>query len=77
MKLKRSVILVLTVTKNVNFKLSGEDFFMISISKIMVPLYFPSFLLNVDKCARVLVTCEKFRDVIMTRKEKYTFTPEK
>jgi hypothetical protein len=26
-------------SKNVNFKLIGEDFFMISISKIMVPLY--------------------------------------
>ena len=36
--LKRSVILVLTVAKNVNFRLSGEEFFMISISKIMVPL---------------------------------------
>ena len=36
--LKRSFFLVLTVAKNVNFKLSGEDFFMISITKIMVPL---------------------------------------
>ena len=36
--LKRSVILVLTVAKNVNFKLSGENFFMISVTKIMVPL---------------------------------------
>ena len=37
--LKRSVILVLTVAKSVNFRLSREDFFMISISKILVPLY--------------------------------------
>ena len=36
MTLKRSVILVLTVAKNVNFKLSGDEFFMMSISKIMV-----------------------------------------
>ena len=35
---KWSVILVLTVAKNVNFKLSGDEFFMMSISKIMVPL---------------------------------------
>ena len=34
---KRSVILVFTVAKNVNFKLSGDEFFMMSISKIMVP----------------------------------------
>ena len=30
---------------NVNIKLIGEDFFMISISKIMTPLWFLSFLL--------------------------------
>ena len=42
--------------KNINFKLSGEDFFMISISKMMVPLYFPCFLQYVGKCGRVLVT---------------------
>ncbi len=30
---KRSVILVLTWQKNVNFRLSGDEFFMISISK--------------------------------------------
>ena len=35
---KRSVILVLTWQKNVNFRLSGDEFFMISISKIIVPL---------------------------------------
>ena len=39
---KRSVILVLSdvsaVAKNVNFKLSWDEFFMMSISKIMVPL---------------------------------------
>ena len=29
--------------KNVNFKLIGEDFFMISISKIMMPLWFLGF----------------------------------
>jgi hypothetical protein len=34
---KRSIILVLTVAKNVNFKFSGDEFFMMSISKIMVP----------------------------------------
>ena len=45
--------------KNVNFKLIGEDFFMISISKIMVPLLFPHFLLYMDKFARVLVTYMK------------------
>ena len=50
MPLKRNVFLVLTVAKNVNFKLSGEDFFKISISKIMVPLQFPGFLLDVVKC---------------------------
>ena len=36
--LKRSVSLVLTVAKNVNFKLSGEEFFIILFTKIMVPL---------------------------------------
>ena len=35
---KRSVILVFTVAKNVHFKLNGDEFFMTSISKIMVPL---------------------------------------
>ena len=35
---KRSVILVLTLAKNVNFKLSGDEFFMMTISKIIVPL---------------------------------------
>ena len=33
---KRSVILIMTVAKNVNFKLSGDEFFMMSISKIMM-----------------------------------------
>ena len=46
--------------KNVNFKLIGEHLFMISISKIMMPLWFPGFLLYVDKFERVLVTGEKF-----------------
>ena len=56
---KRSIILVLTVAKNVNFKLSGDEFFMMSISKIMVPLYFPSFLLYVVMFAIILVTYMK------------------
>ena len=33
---KRSVILIMTVAKNVNFKLSGDEFFMMSISEIMM-----------------------------------------
>ena len=45
--------------KNMNFKLSGVEFFMTSISKIMVPLYFPGFLLNVVQFAIVLVTYVK------------------
>ena len=44
---------------NVNFKLSGVEFFMMSISKIVVPLYSPDFLLDVVKFARVLVTYVK------------------
>ena len=36
---KRSVILVLTVTKDENFKLSWDEFFMMSISKILAPLH--------------------------------------
>jgi hypothetical protein len=35
---KSSDILVFVSGKTVNLKLIGEDFFMISISKIMVPL---------------------------------------
>ena len=37
----------------------GDDFFMISISKIMVPLEFSGFLLYVVKLARVLATYVK------------------
>ena len=62
-KQKRSVILVLTVAsvaKNVNFKLSENEFFMMSISKIIVPLFSPSFLLYVVKFAIVLVTYVKY-----------------
>ena len=32
--------------KNVNFQLIGDDFFTITISKIMAPLKFPRFFLN-------------------------------
>ena len=34
------------MAKNVNFKLSGDEFFMISISKIIVPLQSSGFLLH-------------------------------
>ena len=44
------------MAKNVNFELSGDEFFMMSISKIMVPLQSPSFLLYVVKLAIVLMT---------------------
>ena len=44
------------MAKNVNFKLSEDEFFMMSISKIMVPLQSPGFLLDVVKFAIVLVT---------------------
>ena len=47
------------MAKNVNFKFSGDEFFMMSISKIMVPLYFPVFPLYVVKFAIVLVTYVK------------------
>ena len=47
------------MAKNVNFKLSGDEFFMMSISKIMVPLLSPGFLLYVVKFAIVLVTYVK------------------
>ena len=56
---KGSVILVFTVAKNVNFKLSGDEFFMMSNSKIMVPLYSPGFLLYGVEFAIVLVTYMK------------------
>ena len=56
---KRSVILVFTVAKNVNFKLSGDEFFMMSISRIMVPLQSLGFLLYVVKFAKVLATFVK------------------
>ena len=37
------------------FKLIGDEFFMISISKLIVPLKFPGFLQYVVKLARVFV----------------------
>ena len=43
------------MAKNVNFELSGDEFFMMSISKIIVPLKFPGFLLYVVKFAKVFV----------------------
>ena len=43
------------MAKNVNFKLSGDEVFMMSISEIMVPSQPPGFLLNVIKFARILV----------------------
>ena len=39
------------MAKNVNIKLSGDEFFMKSISKIMVPLQSPGFLLYVVEFA--------------------------
>ena len=48
------------MAKNVNIKLSEDEFFMMSISKIMVPLLFPGFLLYVVKFAIVLVTHVKY-----------------
>ena len=44
------------MAKSVNFKLSGDEFFMMSISKIMVPLQSPGFLLYVVEFAIVLAT---------------------
>ena len=43
------------MAKNVNIKLSGDEFFMMSISKIIVPLEFPGFLLYVVKFAKVFM----------------------
>ena len=47
------------MAKIVNFKLSGDEFFMISISKIMVPLQSPGFLQYVVEFAIVLTTFVK------------------
>ena len=47
------------MAKNGDFKLSGDEFFMMSISKIMVPLETPGFLLYVVKFAIVLLTYVK------------------
>ena len=47
------------MAKIVNFKLSGDEFFMISISKIMVPLQSPGFLHYVVEMAIVLTTFMK------------------
>ena len=44
------------MAKIVNFKLSGDEFFIMSISKIMVPLQSPGFLLYVVEFAIVLAT---------------------
>ena len=46
------------------FRLIGDEFFMISISKTMVPLLFPGFLVYVAKFGRVLVVCEKHLYVV-------------
>ena len=43
----------MTLAKNVSFKLSGDEFFMLSIVKVMVPLQSPGFLLYVFKFAIV------------------------
>ena len=51
---EKKCIFVLTVAKNVNFELNGDKFFMMSISKIMVPLQSPGFLLYVVELAIVL-----------------------
>ena len=47
------------MAKIVNFKLSGDEFFIISISKIMVPLQSPGFLQYVVEFAIVLTTFMK------------------
>ena len=47
------------MAKNVNFKLSGDEFFMMSNSKIMVPLYSSGFLLYGVEFAIVLATYVK------------------
>ena len=47
------------MAKNVNFELSRDEFFMMPISKIMVPLQSPSFLPYLVKFEIVLVTCVK------------------
>ena len=47
------------MAKIVNFKLSGDEFFMMSTSKIMVPLQSPGFLLYVVEFAKVLVAYVK------------------
>ena len=47
------------MAKIVNFKLTGDEFFMISISKIMVPLQSPGFLLYVVEFAILLTTFVK------------------
>ena len=47
------------MAKIVNFKLSGDEFFMMSTSKIMVPLQSPGFLLYVVEFAIILATYVK------------------
>ena len=47
------------MAKIVNFKLSGDEFFMMSTSKIMVPLQSPGFLQYVVEFAIVLTTFVK------------------
>ena len=47
------------MAKIVNFKLSGDEFFMMSTSKIMVPLQSPCFLQYVVEFAIVLTTFVK------------------
>ena len=47
---------VFSENPNSRAKLSGDEFFMMSISKIMVPLQSPGFLICVVEFAIVLVT---------------------
>ena len=54
------------MAKNVNIKLSGDEFFMISISKIMVPLQSPGFLQYVIEFAIVLTTFMKRLPLLTT-----------
>ena len=62
--------MVFTVAKNVSFKLSGDEFFMMSNSKIMVPLKSPGFLLYVVEFAIVLATYVKHLLKLVTCKKR-------
>ena len=65
------------MAKNVNIKLSGDEFFMMSISKIMVLLQSPGFLLYVVKFAIVLVTHVKHLPWPKTRKAFFPMVVKK